>query len=108
MSTASQISLPRLAAAIENTKRAAQFWARPVDQTHLDRLLERETARQAHPRTGEKIVTDYWRKPGPTNKFDWSAHFDNDEPNDDGQMSVGYGATEQDAIDDLLTMTEDA
>lgn len=42
-----QIDIKRLAAAIENTKRAAQFWARPVDQSHLDRLLEREVVRQS-------------------------------------------------------------
>lgn len=38
-----QINLTKLAASIENTKAAGQFWARPVDQSHLDRLLERET-----------------------------------------------------------------
>lgn len=37
-----RIDLTKLAASIENTKRAGQFWARPVDQSHLDRLLERE------------------------------------------------------------------
>lgn len=42
-----QIDLNRLAAAIENTKRAGQFWKFPVDQSHLDALLEREAARQA-------------------------------------------------------------
>lgn len=41
------IDLNALAAAIENTKRAGQFFAQPVDQTHLDNLLARETARQA-------------------------------------------------------------
>lgn len=38
-----RIDLTKLAAAIENTKRAGQFWDRPVDQSHLDRLLERKT-----------------------------------------------------------------
>lgn len=59
-----------------------------------------------HP--GEKIVTNYWRKPGPTNQFDWEAYFDNDEPNDAGSMMVGYGATESEAIDDLLRLAQEA
>ncbi len=66
-----------------------------------------DTAPATHPRAGEKIVTDYWRKPGPTDRFDWSARFDNDEPNDDGQMSQGYGATEAEAIADLLENTDE-
>lgn len=45
--TTSQIDLNALAAAIENTKRAGQFWAQPVDQAHLDNLLARLRARQA-------------------------------------------------------------
>lgn len=60
-----------------------------------------------HPRAGEKIVTDVWAKPIPTNKFDWSASFDNDEPSDEGQMKQGFGATEQEAIDDLLLSTDE-
>lgn len=50
MSTASQtitLDLNKLAASIENTKRAALLWARPVDQTHLDELLVRLRAKQA-------------------------------------------------------------
>lgn len=70
-----------------------------TSQTHF--------AEAPHPRAGEKIRTDCWAKPIPTNKFDWSAWFDNDEPNDDGQMHVGYGATEQDAIEDLLSSTDE-
>lgn len=53
-----------------------------------------------------KIVTNYWRKPIPTDKFDWSAHFDDDEPNDDGRMVQGYGATEAAAIADLMIEAE--
>lgn len=45
-----QINLTKLAVAIENTKAAGQFWKFPVDQSHLDRLLERETARQTKAR----------------------------------------------------------
>jgi len=47
-----------------------------------------------------KIKTDYWMKPIPTNKFDWSAVDDNSY---DGPGSpVGHGATEQEAIADLM------
>lgn len=48
-----------------------------------------------------KIVTNYWAKPIPVRAFDWSAYYDGDEPNDEGQMRVGYGATEKEAIDEL-------
>ena len=44
-----------------------------------------------------KIVTDYWPKPIPLRYFDWAATrdgWDLGEP-------IGYGATEQAAIDDL-------
>jgi hypothetical protein len=43
-----------------------------------------------------KIVTEYWAKPIPLRTFDWCAHFD------DPEGATGYGATEQDAIDDLV------
>jgi hypothetical protein len=54
-----------------------------------------------------KICTNYWAKPIPTDRFDWGAWFDNDEPDDNGQMMVGYGRTEQEAIDDLLEQFEE-
>ena len=54
-----------------------------------------------------KIITNYWAKPIPIRQFDWSAHFDDDEPNDEGQMLMGYGRTEQEAIDDLLVSAEE-
>lgn len=44
--TSVQIDLAKLAAAIENTKRAAQFWRNPPCQLHLDDLMVRETLRQ--------------------------------------------------------------
>lgn len=58
-----------------------------------------------HP--GDKIVTDYWRKPGPTDQFDWGAVFADDEPNDNGSMLQGYGATESAAIEDLLRLSQE-
>lgn len=45
-----------------------------------------------------KIRTEHWPKPIPTDQFDWSAVADGYEPGD----PIGYGKTEQDAIDDLL------
>lgn len=56
---------------------------------------------------GIRIQTNFWMKPIPPRQFDWSAWRDGDEPNDDGQMTIGYGATEQDAINDLLEQIED-
>ena len=48
-----------------------------------------------------KIRTDYWAKPIPLRCFDWSAL---DEDTYDGSPTdpIGYGETEQEAIDDLL------
>lgn len=53
-----------------------------------------------------KIRTDYWKKPVPFRNFDWDA-IDADTYDgapDAGPRSqvIGYGATEQEAIDDLL------
>jgi len=49
-----------------------------------------------------KIVTGYWPKPVPASRFDWCAVFDNYEPG----CPQGHGATEQEAIDDLLMDAE--
>lgn len=51
---------------------------------------------------GRKVRTSYWTKPVPSDKFDWQAVFDDDEPDDDGRMMVGHGATEAEAIDELI------
>ena len=45
-----------------------------------------------------KIVTNYIYPPIPLRQFDWSATYDNYEPG----CPIGYGSTEQDAIDDLV------
>lgn len=47
-----------------------------------------------------KIVTDYWAKPIPDRKFDWSAI--DDDTYDGPGCPIGYGATEEAARDDLL------
>jgi hypothetical protein len=49
------------------------------------------------------IVTDYWPKPIPDRRFDWSAVTDNYEPG----CSIGYGRTEAEAIEDLRQQQED-
>ncbi len=51
-----------------------------------------------------KIVTDYWPKPIPIRSHDWSAVLDNyDGGDNDGRGGPqGFGATQQEAIDDLL------
>ncbi len=48
------------------------------------------------------IVTRYWAKPIPLRQFDWEAWRDGDEPNDAGHMPVGFGRTEEEAINDLV------
>jgi hypothetical protein len=50
-----------------------------------------------------KIITDYWAKPIPTRDFDWCAMDDNYEGGD----PIGYGATEDAAIDDLIEQLTD-
>ena len=45
-----------------------------------------------------KIITDHWAKPIPLRQFEWSATFADYE----GGGPIGYGTTEQAAIDDLL------
>jgi hypothetical protein len=67
--------------------------------------LHREAAEKI---AGERIVTHFWAKPIPPRNFDWCAYRDNDEPDDDGHMMQGWGRTEQDAIDDLVALIEDA
>lgn len=52
------------------------------------------------------IKTELWYKPIPTNKYDWSAYDDDTYGGDPGEP-VGYGATEQEAIADLLTQIEE-
>lgn len=43
-----------------------------------------------------KILTTHWPKPIPSNKYDWTAWVDGKE-----EWYVGYGSTEQEALDDL-------
>ncbi len=51
-----------------------------------------------------KIVTEFWPKPIPLRSRDWSAIDDDTyEPGD----PIGYGATEAEAIADLMAQIEE-
>jgi len=53
------------------------------------------------------IRTDYWPKPIPLRQFDWTAIDDDTyDGASDSRCPVGYGRTEQEAIDDLMTEME--
>lgn len=52
-----------------------------------------------------KIRTDYDPKPIPGRQFDWSA-IDDDTYDGEG-CPIGYGRTEQEAIDDLKQQIEE-
>ena len=51
-----------------------------------------------------KIITDYVHPPIPVRRFDWCAYRDGD----DEAGPTGTGATEADAIADLLSLEEEA
>jgi hypothetical protein len=55
----------------------------------------------------DKIVTNYWAKPIPDRRFDWSATYDDYDCDCDGDgfftsSPTGHGATESDAVIDLI------
>lgn len=55
-----------------------------------------------------KIVTEFWAKPIPLRQFDWSAIDDDTyDGAEDSNCPVGYGATEQEAITDLVEQIEE-
>lgn len=49
-----------------------------------------------------KINALFWAKPLPTCTHDWLAFYADDEPNDAGCMAYGEGATETQAVLDLI------
>jgi hypothetical protein len=49
-----------------------------------------------------RVVTHFWKKPLPIRTCDWLAFYDGDEPNDVGSMPYGEGATEAQAVADLI------
>lgn len=54
-----------------------------------------------------KIITTFVYPPIPVREMDWQAHFDGDEPDDDGHMEVGRGRTEKLAVLDLIEGIDD-
>lgn len=50
-----------------------------------------------------KVVCHFIYPPIPMRQFDWCATYEDEEPDDAGNMDKGYGPTEQEAIADLLT-----
>lgn len=62
-----------------------------------------------HQINGVRISTHFDFPPIPVRSFDWSAVDDATyDGADDSNCPVGHGATEQDAIDDLLEQIEEA
>jgi len=53
--------------------------------------------------TSRIIRTDYWMKPDPNRNFDWEAWIDDTA---DLGMRMGFGATRDEAIEDLLEQLE--
>lgn len=51
---------------------------------------------------GHKIRVDFVYPPIPIRTCDYSAYYDDDEPDDDGHMAAGSGSTAEEAIADLL------
>lgn len=60
----------------------------------------------AYLRPEDELVLDFIYPPIPIRQFDWQATWDNDEPDDNGNMLCGHGRTPLDAIVDLLDSTE--
>lgn len=56
---------------------------------------------------GRKIVTDFDMKPIPTRNHDWTATFDDYDGTEDSGCPLGSGATEREAIQDLVEQVED-
>lgn len=48
------------------------------------------------------IITSFDYPPIPNKRFDWSAIFDDYDGTDDSGSPIGYGATEKEAVEDLL------
>lgn len=86
---------------------AAEWWKPKDHRRNLVRagaLILAEIERVDRTRAkGRKVITTFVDAPVPIRDC-WQAHFDGDEPNDDGQMMVGRGATEREAVQDLIDM----
>lgn len=70
-----------------------------------DDVAQRAIERLASLRRG-KVVCSFVFPPIPSRAFDYCAHFDDDEPDDDGNMLSGFGKTVADALNDLADKLE--
>jgi hypothetical protein len=57
----------------------------------------------------QKIITYHWAKPIPVRHFDWEAVTDDYDGAPDSPLrgQIGYGTTEQEAIDDLKRLLQE-
>lgn len=56
---------------------------------------------------GRKIITNFDHPPIPARNMDWSAVFDDYDGAEDSNCPVGRGATEKEAVEDLICSVED-
>lgn len=56
---------------------------------------------------GQKIITNFDYPPIPVRKFDWSAVLDGYDGAEDSHDPIGRGATEKEAVADLIEQLED-
>lgn len=57
---------------------------------------------------GRKIVTDFDPKPIPNRRFDWTATFDGYDGSEESNEPIGRGATEKEAVGELIEKVEEA
>jgi hypothetical protein len=75
---------------------------------HYGQILKSGKCRECSDLGG--IKTEYWAKPSPERQWDWSAlrpDVYDGAPDSSARHMIGYGRTEQAAIDDLLEQEED-
>ena len=54
----------------------------------------------------QKIITTFILPPIPIRDFDWQATFDDYDGAEDSKCPMGFGSTEQEAINNLLNISE--
>lgn len=87
-------------------QRASYEAAWPIKYLDTAKLRQYATDWQARLDAAEKIVTEFVHPPIPVRNMDWSAVRGNYDP--ENSDHVGYGATEDEAIADLLALEEEA
>ena len=56
---------------------------------------------------GRNIITNFDYPPIPVRSCDWSAVFDDYDGAEDSNCPIGRGATEKEAVEDLICSVED-